>query len=260
MASAAFQRFLKDLTKPAELKKLTIDSTANRSSPALLKAVHDFNEDWYNEHKQDCKRSGIKCFLELVKEKISNKNYRGVIDKALLVYRATNEMVLNTLSTRFTEFNNMVKAKFGDKSAQHIFSQSVFGLTDEEKARKTSAHHKVVKSSNENQLQVDEKKVLAVLHAAKTSDVFEDKMIAVALAVGSRMIEILHVSEYHDSKYDPHNITIKGLAKDRRKLETDPQRQVQKPILELDGKDVTNLVNAIRSEFADKHPGTKASH
>lgn len=101
---------------------------------------------------------------------------------------------------------------------------------------------KLVVDRNKNQETLSDVLVIKIVHEMTESLKWEEMMIAVALAVGSRMIEIAKVSTYQAVGGEPYKICITNVAKKKGKPTT-----IIKPIVcGLRSIQISSLVQRIR--------------
>jgi hypothetical protein len=99
-----------------------------------------------------------------------------------------------------------------------------------------------VYETNVNQKDIADKKVVQVIQDMRSSPDWVNLMIVVALSVGSRMIEIVRVSNFELTEH-PKLIRIVGVAKQK---ETDMPKVITKPVIGLRAKNVIDIVSFIR--------------
>jgi hypothetical protein len=123
---------------------------------------------------------------------------------------------INTLAKRFVSNRKVMKERFGPDS--NVVKESFeYGVTREEHAQRMNACNDKVQENNRNQKQIDAKEILQLIIDLKKSDNVIDWIIAVQLATGSRLIEVLRLSDYHLHPASPNQVTVTGVAKNGKK-------------------------------------------
>ena len=160
---------------------------------------------------------------------------------------------INTVSAIYTELNNHARA-FGGEAAYNV-SVAVFKRTDVQSRDVRSHAQTVVSDKNRSQKQIELTHVLGVISAYKSIDGNDassrsKRAIALLLSVGSRLIELLKVSNYEAIENKPNQIRVSNFAKKRGLV----AGSIDKPLLGLTSQEFLDGVTFIRS-FIDKKQG-----
>lgn len=157
----------------------------------------------------------------------------------------------NSLATSATRWRTPIKEKYGEKS--EIYTQSVWilGITREESIKMKEdykeATRRAVRDRGDPKFTMEE--VYNAIDVTSNTDNPVDNIIAVMLAVGSRMIEVIKISEY--TAMDDGRIKIYKLAKmrganDDETVEGVLNVTVYRPVLRISAEKVVELVKNIR--------------
>lgn len=158
----------------------------------------------------------------------------------------------NTFATSATKWRTPVKNKFGKNSDVYRQSQFILGISREEsiKMKKdyTKAVRERVREGGGPKFTLQE--VYDVIDATSASSNPLDNIIAVMLAAGSRMIEVIKLSKFELYTAEPGYIKIIGLAKDRAGDQVDEGVEMQtviRPVVRISAELIIELVERIRT-------------
>jgi len=221
--------FLQDAAQNLDLiQKEMKDKT---TSPTLLDMIHEYDEE--HKHTLNCKRSARACLIALIEAYVTLQNYKDVVTLAEVIMRALTSENVNMKSQYLSKLNNVFRDKFGKLSEPHLFAKGVLKLQNEEKAFKTTQDQDKRLQKNLNPHEILDVTIYRIINAGlETKASWKDKFISIALACGSRLIEIAcdAVSRFSESKESPGQLNQKGIAKDQDAA-TQGQRSVDKPVI-----------------------------
>lgn len=170
---------------------------------------------------------------------------------------------MNTRRGYYGKLRVLIKAKFGKEDPIYEKTFTDLSITKKEAGELTKQANLKVKKKNENQDEVDVSNVLKTLFKTYNSKSILDQIITVQLATGSRLIEVLKVSEYRRAtdaeinkvkagfKNVDYYIAIDGLAKAALKKDGTGKTFIVKPLVVLNPEQLIELVENIRSELGD---------
>lgn len=288
-------RLLEELTKPETMKLILTETTPepNKSgkmrrnpSETVLEGIRSIAGDEIN-----CKKSEHKCFPELITWGFTDS--KADANVALKTIPLISELYRNALF--FHGSGNTQKMAFVDvkKAFDRIFRDRADVLEMAFDYLKTSPvlkkllqvnYEKQVYEKNVSQKEITDTFVLAKINEFKNSNDWKKLMMAVGLAVGSRMIEILRRSMFSPAT-NPKYVTVVGVAKehnqdigDRALIESKAeweryvhddyniklpnvesknheelvQRKLVKPVVGMLAVDVIGLVAKIRQKVSEE--------
>ena len=95
--------------------------------------------------------------------------------------------------------------------------------------------------------------MLEIIQTLKTSTDFIDSIVLIGITTGSRLIEILRVSEYKKVVGNPNRVMIEGVAKGTGEAkEQNLNKQVERPILVITLKEVNETIKIIRDAVKEQ--------
>ena len=194
----------------------------------------------YKSQAFDCKYAELPCMqaaIDIYFGKLSQAEAKKVVlafNKLLpALYHKPNVM-----AHIFTDISKVMKEK-QPALAEYISTHLV--IPPEIKALRKTGYAQKVLSYHREQKEVTDTEILEIINnlrkkiELKQADIF-DRIAFVAVTVGSRMIEILKVSEYDTKTPDdnPYWLTVKGVAKDpndKEGADSDVKRVIVKPVI-----------------------------
>jgi hypothetical protein len=163
------------------------------------------------------------------------------------------------LAVGATTWRKPLKAKFGEKNDIYIQSVHMLGLSqDRAAARRDEYTSKVLsKVSNREATKYTKDFILSVIEDAASSANPIKNLVAVMLATGSRVVEVLKVSTYEKSPDTNDCIKVIGVAKDQEEKRTGKPKEIIRPLIGLNVDKTLELISAIRKmrdfESLDNH-------
>lgn len=147
----------------------------------------------------------------------------------------------DTLHVMSIEWRRPVATRFGKKSAIYLQSIYQLGLSREESLLRRENYEARVRHDARNiTVHIPKKKVFDAIASCAASENSIANLVAVCLATGSRLIEVLKVSKFMESGAGPRFIVIDGIAKS-------PVRKIIiRPLIGLDCGRVLELISRIR--------------
>lgn len=163
----------------------------------------------------------------------------------------------NVLAGKFSLFNTTIQRMFPNTNiAEH--SREVLHLDLEAATLRRTDYAAKVFAQHGQQRQLLDSEVLERINTLRTKTDWESLIVCVALAVGSRLIEIVSVSRYSPAN-SPIYITIEGVAKDKHDPEfkdeedgkQENKRKFVKPILGgILSDELIRMVDSIREQVS----------
>ena len=161
--------------------------------------------------------------------------------------------VIKTKQKIFSDFRKILIQKFGENSKVHRTSKKNLSITfDEYKTVEKQSKEKVVEANTEKK-KFNREQVLQIIQEIKNSTDYIDAIILVCIATGSRLIEVLRISDYNEVVGNPNRVMISGLAKGSGKSrETNLNKDVDRPILVITYKELNDAVQLIRKNVREQ--------
>lgn len=158
----------------------------------------------------------------------------------------------NTFASSATKWRSAIKQKYKSNSEVYKQSQYILGISREEsikmKTDYTKAVRKSVREGGDPKFTLQE--VYDTIDATAASSNPIDNIIAVMLAAGSRMIEVIKLSKFELYAPQPGYIKIIGLAKDASGDKVDEgfeEQTVVRPVIRINPELIIELVQRIRA-------------
>lgn len=152
-----------------------------------------------------------------------------------------------TLASISTSWRKPLKAMYGENSEIYVESIYKLGITREESIKMKTDYKKSVRKSVRESDKAPKFTLEEVYHAIDKSAVSDnplDNIIAVQLACGSRLIEVIKISDFVPAE-DPTMIQIEKVAKD--KGDDVEERVFLRPVIRISAEKVIEMVEKIRS-------------
>ena len=155
--------------------------------------------------------------------------------------------VIKTRQKLYGELRKILSNRFGNNSKIHRESKKNLSISYEEFQQvEKQAKEKVLERNTEKKA-FSREQVLEVIHNLKNSSDYIDLIILVGITTGSRLIEILRISDYEPIVGNPNRIMIGGLAKGSGKSkDKNLSKNVERPILVITSKELLKAVKIIR--------------
>ncbi len=146
-----------------------------------------------------------------------------------------------TLQSTSVKWRKCIGDRFGYDTGVYKISIEKLGLPREEAIAKSAAYMAEMRSRVKKRVkQLSQQQVYEVIQSCAGSYEYSYNTVAVMLATGSRMVEVLKISEYSRAESEDQ-ITIKGLAKSH------VEHVIVRPLLFLKADKVLELVADIRA-------------
>lgn len=255
------------LKKEEQIKKDILNSKKVKNSST----INNFMKSKYPElYPDDCKNTN-KCLLivwNYIINKASKPRNENSISRLWIKLFQTMDKLFkliytnkNTISTNLGDYRKPIRNKFGQNS--EIYKQSVYlmGLTQAESLQRREDYSNQVKARNADRESLDvffDDDIYKVMDQTINSSNPQDRIVAVILAVGSRLIEVLKVSKYEESKDNDNFIKITGIAKDRGNLGYE-DKVIIRPIIRFTAKQIIEAVDYIRKNLTIEGDNSKIS-
>jgi integrase len=153
---------------------------------------------------------------------------------------------INQRAKRFGQIRKILSERFGPDSplVKFSFTQSITREQLHQIEKNKDAH---VEDRRRDRIQLNETDIRFLMTGCLSSTDIYDKIIAVMLASGSRMIEVLNknVSTFMSVEGDPHKIKIIGLAK------TKIERTLIRPLLWITSDVFLKTLTEVRTALDD---------
>lgn len=245
------------------LRREAKGTTGRSKAPKkLLQAVKAFASAWDEDEGpfRGAKNRIVDYFVGFIKvstEETLEKIMKPMHDIMEVIYPKPN-----TLASYYVLLRDAVKTRFADnpdliKRAQNVLTAGAPAF----RLRQTDYNASVL-SRLQNQVEISDVEVLKLLNERRYAEDWKDQMIFVGLAVGSRMVEIIKVSDYKpaivDGKDRPQAIQVIGVAKDsKNKDQKDAEGEQKKRVLikpiigGITSNEVITMVSKIRKYLAE---------
>jgi hypothetical protein len=190
---AKIAKEIKDTTKEVKVKRKGVIHTETRrgKSEIVLNAIHEFMGD---EHLEGCANAEFPCLFALVKVFLDEKNGGAIIDGLAKILPILYSKP-NVLAAHFSQINVYIQKNFVDSKVA-IHSQEKLHLSKEAAIlRQTDYAAKVYKQHGEQKQLVDSE-ILEKINELRTHEDWQSLLVCIGLAIGSRLIEIITVSNY----------------------------------------------------------------
>lgn len=208
-----------------------------------------------NRHLEGCKRAEMGCLLALVEEVIKEGNSIDIIDAVAKILPALYPKP-NTLAANFSTFSVAIQNAYPESKTAD-YARKTLRLAPEASLLRNKDYSSKIFNQHRHQRQIVDGDILEQMNLLRYKEDWVSLTLLVALAVGSRLIEILMVSTYENAE-NPAYITVVGVAKDRNDPAGDEdknnQRKVTKPILGgILAPELIQTVENIRTQFSRQH-------
>lgn len=263
--------FFRKMSTPAmlskiakEVKETTVERVVKRGgignkttkrgrSETLIDEIHKAVN---NRHLAGCVSAEWGCLMAYVEEVLERKNAKEIIDTMNEIIRALY-FKPNVLATKLSEFSKLMQERFPDSEIATHAKKVLHMNMDAAITRKKDYSAKIYKQLA-NQKQIVDSDVLQVINDLRYQKDLWSLTVCVALACGSRLIEIIRVSTYKKAD-NPYYVRVEGVAKDRADPEDgkgDNKRIIVKPIVGgIVSDELIAMVEAIRKEIEERyHP------
>ena len=98
--------------------------------------------------------------------------------------------------------------------------------------------------------------MLEIIQTLKTSTYFIDNIILIGITTGSRLIEVLRISDYKKVVGNPNRVMIEGLAKGTGETkERNLNKNVERPLLVITYKEVSETIKIVRDTVKEQTKG-----
>lgn len=145
----------------------------------------------------------------------------------------------NSLEQYATKWRKPIGERWGNQCAAYRESIKVLGLDQERALARRARYTKTVRERLADRVQLNASRIYEIIATCAKSHEFIDNIIAVMLATGSRLIEVIKVSQFEP--VGAGRIRINGVAKSR------DEKVLERPLIMLSAAQVIELVKYIRS-------------
>lgn len=192
------------------------------------------------------------AFISAVGKTPLEKNKESILKLYLRIFELLQPLVeafyVNraSLATIMTSWRKPLKAMYGDKS--EIYAESIYklGITREESVKMKTDYKKSVRKSvreSDKAPKFTLEEVYDAIDKTAESENPIDNIIAVQLACGSRLIEVIKISDFVAVE-DPTIIQIEKVAKDKGDDVED--RVFLRPVIRISADKVVEMIEKIR--------------
>jgi len=242
--------------EPQVQKKVKQETVLIKNGAIISSTLNEIIRKNYSEFNFTITKKNLLGIWRSIISKAQNPR-EGSISRSWIRLFETLDKVLkllyhnkSTLEKVLTEFRRSVKEKYGSES--EVYKQSIYktGISKEESIRKRQNYADKITALNINRGELPifyDDEIYKVIDEYKNKAGL-NKVIAVALATGSRIIEILKVSEYFETDKENY-IRVKGVAKDKSDNEINKDKTIIKPLNRLTSKELIDLVKTIRQDL-----------
>lgn len=250
--------FFSTISKPATLKKIrkqvqettqdvkrkyrghASDTTRRGRSQLVLNGIHEIIG---NKHAE-CRNAEGPCLNILVRDNLNKSNAIPII-KALEVLLPTLYTKPNVLAQHFSTISMTIQNMFPDSEIAAEAKKRLH-LSKEASILRHKNYQARVYQANVKQRQLGDSEVLAVINKLAFEKDWVSLAVCVGLTVGSRLVEILRVSQYARAEDSPYYIKVEGVAKGRGE-----ERSITKPIVGgLRSDEIIGMVDEIRLQVS----------
>lgn len=170
----------------------------------------------------------------MLKNMCKIKNILSISYPSRMTLRSYLSHLKKCIINKFSGFPEIVKA------AKETFCLSKADYDELEKN-----YNKLVIERNKNQETLSDLLIIKIVHETMQSLLWEENMIAIALACGSRMIEIAKISSYERVGGEPFQLVIHGVAKSKER-----KVSIKKPVVAgLRASQVIQMIPWVRSRI-----------
>lgn len=253
-----------DLAQPENLNKIrreTMIEGRKHVSETIMDAIKPFiaslPPDTKNEF-EGCRLAELPCIITLLENVTTPETIKKIIpylqELMPVIYQNTNSRTSN-----YGALRDSIEEKYKDYPDIIQMTKSVLHISQASALERKMNYAADVHQRNINQIEISDKAILKIISDYQFSTNWRELMVVAGLAVGSRMIEIIKVSDYKkpDAPANPHWIKIIGVAKDTGEGERDAKdglggkRIIVKPIIGLVNDDIIRIVSTIRKILSD---------
>ena len=245
-----FPNSLKELVRPKNFKiiKTEVNESEGNSSKGIeiIRNKIIFNHSVFKNIK-----SFRVLFFKVVKYVFGStyskaKELEQTFDNITKIINITYP-VIKTRQKLYGELRKILSSRFGENSRIHKESKKNLSISYEEFEQiEKQAKEKVLERNTEKKA-FSKEQVLEVIHNLKNSSDYIDLIILVGITTGSRLIEILRISDYESIIDNPNRIIISGLAKGSGESQKkNLEKKVERPILVITSQGLSEAVKTIR--------------
>jgi hypothetical protein len=218
-----------------------------RSSNALTNLILQFYPN--AEIKRTSAATLLQVWTDEVKEtRNSNLRTYGQIYHLLQPLLEKFYVTESGLSSTATAWRKPIREKFGDASEIYKQSIHVLGISRERSLARRKEYTEGIRENVRKRgvVKYTQEMILFVIDDAAASTNPIKNIVAVLLATGSRLIEVVKVSTYESVPNKPNLIKVIGVAKDREVKKTNIQKEIIRPLVRLQSDKVLELISRIR--------------
>ncbi len=266
MPSKKLIAFVKKWTANNKIKQIKkVKSYQIQRGKWLIRYDNKFHSAIEDEFKNIENATALSSFRSLMLTEIEKKGFKLKDAKALMDNDKVQK-ILYSLSTNHstirrncTRINNAIKDTLSKTELKKLDKKThlVF-LKWDDAVELNRVQAEKAEKSNLNVITIPSIKVVQFADQLKKSSDWRHKMILIAMAIGSRLIEILdkRVSQYKVYPKRKGFIEMVGVAKGKEEdLEIDMKTKPLKPVLfDIEPKDMVQMIKDVRSKLtsADK--------
>lgn len=213
----------KAIEKAYSVKNKTFFSNSRNAGSILMKLWHDFIKG--------------KSAEEIAAE------YPHVQRILISLYKNINSLHKNSI-----EWRKPIAAAFGKYS--EVYRKAIYelGISKEESLERRESYQREVRERlKTRQETIEEGRIYEIIDYCYQSAEFFENIIAIMLATGSRLVEVLKISKFMPIPEEPQKIHIFGMAKGQN------DKNVIRPLIRLNSEQILDLITHIRRQknFAD---------
>lgn len=241
------------------VKKSEIKSQFRQKSYKSKIATEILRNNGFNVVHKALFNQLLEIFKPLAKQLKVEEDFKKTLQplKNLMQYLYDNR---NTITGYYVKFRNLIRRELGligkkwesDKRVLWTFNP-YFGDPDLTKAiNKDKKIEKKDRLDPSKMMKVPLSKVLNVISDNIESDDWGNRFVAAQLAVHSRNIEIIKISDFRKIQGDNEHIKVIGVAKESKFSKSNEKKVIKKRLVGCNTNQFLNAVDFIRNENSEK--------
>lgn len=258
----ALRTIFRKLSQKNELEKIT--AGVNKIGKAIVNkpltdAIHKYD-------KNITTTTARNALLELVTQHVKKGAITAPVVKEIL--NALDKIIPALLegssaqSVLMSDIRKHIISEYGEGSTAAKASYKMMRVDQDKWQAENKAYSAVVEMKNKDKRQIEFTDVYDAMDKAAASDKWSDQAVAVELATGARIGEVLLISTFEALPKQPGYIRQRHLSK--QKDNADKREYIDKPVLHLSVGQVLELVakirHSLRKEIDEVERGEKKAY
>jgi hypothetical protein len=212
--------------------EVTQKNNRRSGSKMLVDDIRNFDDS------SKCK-TDLTCMKETFEKALLSEASDTHIEGIMRLIAKIFQKIITNLNTRQQKFTELVNKTKKYRNNLHGKAKGILVLNKDDKIVRIKSHSKSLAKKHDNLVEFTEKEVLEAQKISMKGSTIQDRVIALQLACGARLIEILKASKFEMTE-DPHEIKVIGVAKQRT--------------VELANKTIVRcLIGMTSKQFMDKY-------